>query len=186
MFTGRRTPYLIMAHPSMRLASQIRPRRPLDSGRALLLSRGKSSPNVGEIGIWSVDVRGRSDAGSETGPESGSGSGPSRTIERACKVWSEWDAKRSVLFTPGNGMAALAAVQHEFPLLMLGLSGEHVQLLEYFVDCGVAMAMQASGNRLYDRHMMAKVDRALEGNIDSEDETTPPEEEEDRRQEGEQ
>ena len=88
-------------------------------------------------------------------------------------MWTEWDAKRSVLFTPGNGMAALAAVQHEFPLLMLGLSGEHVQLLEYFVDCGVAMAMQVSGNRLYDKSMMAKVDRALEGNIDSEDETTP-------------
>ena len=74
-----------------------------------------------------------------------------------------------MLFTPGNGIAALAAVQHEFPLLLLGLSAEHVELLEYFVDCGIAMAMQVSGNRVYDKDMMAKVERTLEGHADSDD-----------------
>ncbi|CAK0911824.1 unnamed protein product [Prorocentrum cordatum] len=97
------------------------------------------------------------------------------SVDATC-VWAEWEAKRAVLFTPGNGIAALAAVQREFPLLLLGLSAEHVQLLEYFVDCGIAMAMQVSGNRLHDKDAMEKVERALGGHDSDDDapEATPP------------
>ena len=90
--------------------------------------------------------------------------------------WSEWGAKAAVVFTPGNGIAAQAAVQHEFPVLLLALSVEHAYLLEYFVDTAIAMDMQVhrEGNRLHDRQMTKKIEKALNGNADSDDGAEPP------------
>ena len=46
-------------------------------------------------------------------------------------------------------------------MLLLAMNEEHLQLLEYFVDCSVAMALQAAGpgNRLHDKDLTNKFGR---------------------------
>ena len=96
------------------------------------------------------------------------------SVWSAC--WREWGAKQGIVFTPGNGMAGVQAVQEEFPLLLLGMNEEHVQLLEYFVDCSVAMALQAAGpgNRLFDKDLSNRVRKALLGEDASDDDIVLP------------
>ena len=93
------------------------------------------------------------------------------------QAWSEWNAQRAVLFTPGNGfLAGMMAVHREFPLLLLALNNEHVQLMEYFIDCAIATAMQVDGpgNRLHDKEIMNKIGAVLEGKEDSDNEVVMP------------
>ena len=50
-------------------------------------------------------------------------------------------------------------------MLLLAMNEEHLQLLEYFVGCSVAMALQTAGsdNRLHDKDLEKKVRKALLG-----------------------
>ena len=70
----------------------------------------------------------------------------------------------------------MQAVQEEFSLLLLSMNEEHLQLLEYFVDCSVAMALQAAGpdNRLHDKDLANKVRKALLGQEEPDDEIMFP------------
>ena len=80
------------------------------------------------------------------------------------------------MFTSGNGTAGVRAIQEEFPLLLLAMNEEHLQLLEYFVDCSVAMALQTAGsdNRLHDKDLENKVRKALLGQEESDDDIPFP------------
>ena len=92
-------------------------------------------------------------------------------------VWNEWGARRGVIFTPGNGIAALEAVQREFPLLNLAMNPEHAELLQFFVDCALAMAiqMQCPGNRLHDKELAKKIATIVNnGDAESDDEIVLP------------
>ena len=96
------------------------------------------------------------------------------SVYSAC--WKEWKAKQAILFTPGNGTAGVQAVQEEFPLLLLAMNEEHSQLLEYFIDCSVAMALQAAGpgNRLHDKELAKQVRRVLLNKEESDDDIPVP------------
>ena len=61
-------------------------------------------------------------------------------------------------------------------MLLLAMNEEHLQLLEYFVDCSVAMALQAAGpgNRLHDKDLTKQVRKALRGEEESDDEIQLP------------
>ena len=84
--------------------------------------------------------------------------------------------KQGILFTSGNGTAGVQAVQEEFSVLLLARNEEHVQLLEYFLDCSVAMALQGAGpgNRLHDKELTKKVRKALRGEEASDDDILLP------------
>lgn len=75
------------------------------------------------------------------------------------QIWAEWGARACVLYTPGNGEAAIQAVQSEFPLLCLGANSVHAEVLVWFIDCAVANAIQVhwAGNRLHDVELRGKI-----------------------------
>ena len=85
------------------------------------------------------------------------------------QVWAEWGAKACVLYTPGNGEAAIQAVQSEFPLLCLALNSVHAEVLVWFADCAVANAIQVhwAGNRLHDAELRKKIVHAFGEATDS-------------------
>lgn len=85
------------------------------------------------------------------------------------QIWAEWGARACVLYTPGNGEAAIQAVQSEFPLLCLGVNSVHTEVLVWFVDCAVANAIQVhwAGNRLHDVELRGKIMEAFGDAVDA-------------------
>lgn len=84
-------------------------------------------------------------------------------------VWlqavNEWKATGAVIFTPGSGAVGVHAVLAEVPMLLLAINETHAEVLNYFIESGLAHYMQKAGNRLHDP---ALVDRLQQTGEDDE------------------
>ena len=71
----------------------------------------------------------------------------------------EWSADGAIIFTPGSGLVGVEAVQQEVKFLLVCLNETHAELVSFFIDVGLARAIQraAAGNRLHDADLVAKL-----------------------------
>ena len=83
--------------------------------------------------------------------------------EYAPSLWfqaiHEWSADGAIIFTPGSGLVGVEAVQQEVKLLLVCLNETHAELVSFFIDMGLARAIQkaSAGNRLHDADLVAKL-----------------------------
>ena len=63
------------------------------------------------------------------------------------QISTEWAASGAVLWTFGNGMGALAAIEHEIPTLVFVFNDPHLAIAEYMVDRRLAIDMQANAGK---------------------------------------